>query len=107
MSLSDYSSAAFAKVGYARKRVSVQLAETEEPSAARAAVAQLRDFFAGRAEVPDKSSILTSLERFISDEIPERRREEVVQAALTRRQRKVARRLGFDVRYQGPWVPEA
>ncbi len=104
MSLSEYSSASFSKTGYARKLVSVRLSDTldgQEPPLKQSAILQLRDTFARRADVTDRDSILSTIERYLGGEGADSAGREIVRAPLTRKHRKIARNLGFEVRYQG------
>ena len=103
MSLSEYSSASSIKDGYARKHVSVRLSQDldrEEPTRL-SAVTELRRYFEQRVNLPDRDSIVSTIERYLGGERAEAASREVVQASLTRQQRKTARGLGFEVRYQG------
>lgn len=88
---------ASASDGYARKFSSIQLPEAN-PHTRHKAIAQLRQFFLPRADVADKNVILSTLESQLRDPKADAGGE-IVQGSFTRTQRKVARRLGFDVRH--------
>jgi hypothetical protein len=101
MSLSEYSSASFVKDGHARKHVSVRVSkdlDREEP-VRLSAVTELRRYFEQRVNLPERDSIVSTIERYLGGERAEAANREVVQASLTRQQRKTARGLGFEVRH--------
>ena len=103
MSLSEYTSASSIKDGHARKFVSVRLSkdlDREEPPLKRHAITELRRYFEQRVNLPDRDGIVSTIENFLGGYRAEAASREVVQASLTRDQRKTARGLGFDVLHQ-------
>ena len=82
--------------GHARKFVSIQFADVNQ-FVREQAISQLRKFFLPRADIADKSGVLTKLENQLWNP-PAEAHGEIIQGAFTRQQRKGARRLGFDVK---------